>query len=367
MHQRTSVLSAFSFLSGLLAALSATAAWLLYYIGDLGQVCGMAGDDQQGVWLAARIVAGATVLPAVFALAFWLGARGAVRESGGALTGRGLYRTGMLLACGAVLASLGGRWSVSARAAGAMETSKLTPEERLQRAAGLETDAWTASLVQTLRVQSMDTGRHAVLETAIRDRKLEPGQLCAILETFAMDHERLQAARFCVPDKAVMRFSVEEVVALCRAFSMDSNRLAFLDLVAPGLVDMDKSHRILEAFDQSHSKTTAARTIKEKGGTNVARETGHGWLGAEVRSLPEGGVQVASMLSYGPAASAGLRVGDVVTHVDGKGVRTQEELVAAIRARAPGTKAPLTVRRGSATVQVEVGLGRAGGKKAEEE
>jgi putative serine protease PepD len=63
----------------------------------------------------------------------------------------------------------------------------------------------------------------------------------------------------------------------------------------------------------------------------------------------------------GPADSAGLQPGDVVTAVDGKAVGDSSELIVAIRARQPGDVVSLTVQRGGRTFQVKVTLGESSG------
>jgi len=59
---------------------------------------------------------------------------------------------------------------------------------------------------------------------------------------------------------------------------------------------------------------------------------------------------VQSVAAGGGAAAAGLRVGDVVTAVDGTAVMGPNGLVAAIAAHRPGEELTLTVRRGTRTL-----------------
>jgi len=59
----------------------------------------------------------------------------------------------------------------------------------------------------------------------------------------------------------------------------------------------------------------------------------------------------------GPAASAGIRAGDVVIAVDGRPVGQPEELVVAIRTKQPGQVLRLTYRRGTSVLTAEVVLG----------
>jgi putative serine protease PepD len=69
-----------------------------------------------------------------------------------------------------------------------------------------------------------------------------------------------------------------------------------------------------------------------------------------------GGAEVASVSAGGPAASAGLRVGDVITSVGGKRVSEPDDIAAAIQDRRPGEKVELEVRRGGSTETIAVTL-----------
>jgi predicted metalloprotease with PDZ domain len=82
------------------------------------------------------------------------------------------------------------------------------------------------------------------------------------------------------------------------------------------------------------------------------------YLGARVEGLspdladyfdvePEGGVLVLEVVEDSPAASAGLRAGDVIVEFDDEPVRTPRELVRMVRAQAPESTVTLAVvRRG---------------------
>jgi putative serine protease PepD len=59
----------------------------------------------------------------------------------------------------------------------------------------------------------------------------------------------------------------------------------------------------------------------------------------------------------GPAASAGVKAGDIVTAIDGKQITGSSDLVAAIAGRHPGDQLKLTVRRGSGTQTLTATLG----------
>ena len=67
----------------------------------------------------------------------------------------------------------------------------------------------------------------------------------------------------------------------------------------------------------------------------------------------------AAVTPGGPAEQAGLRAGDVILRVDDVPVTEPDELIVAIRARAPGDVVTLTVLRDGSESSVEVTLGEA--------
>jgi putative serine protease PepD len=84
----------------------------------------------------------------------------------------------------------------------------------------------------------------------------------------------------------------------------------------------------------------------------------HAYLGVgTTQSTGTTGAGVGSVTAGSPAASAGLKAGDIVTAVDGKQITSSSDLVAAIAARAPGDRIDLTVRRGSNTLTLTATLG----------
>jgi putative serine protease PepD len=69
------------------------------------------------------------------------------------------------------------------------------------------------------------------------------------------------------------------------------------------------------------------------------------------------GATVASVVSGGPAAAAGLRAGDVVVKAGDRAITDGDDLVAAIRTYQPGNRVTLTIHRGGSTTTVTVTLG----------
>jgi putative serine protease PepD len=58
----------------------------------------------------------------------------------------------------------------------------------------------------------------------------------------------------------------------------------------------------------------------------------------------------------GPAQAAGLRIGDVITRINGMYMANLESVITSIRSNAPGDKLRLTVSRGSRTFEVSLTL-----------
>jgi len=81
-----------------------------------------------------------------------------------------------------------------------------------------------------------------------------------------------------------------------------------------------------------------------------------GWIGIRPRSLkaeearqfgfPEGSVIVTAVYRGAPAATEGVRPGDVITQIEGNPINGAEELLARIAALTPGDSVTITVRRG---------------------
>jgi len=66
------------------------------------------------------------------------------------------------------------------------------------------------------------------------------------------------------------------------------------------------------------------------------------------------GVVVSSVTPGGPADQAGLKIGDTITSVNGKPVKTGDELVADITAEKPGTKVKIGYERGGKSSEATV-------------
>jgi putative serine protease PepD len=91
----------------------------------------------------------------------------------------------------------------------------------------------------------------------------------------------------------------------------------------------------------------AKRVAQEIIDTGRARRT---VIGAQLEGAfrnPSGGVRLSTVEPDGPAADAGLRVGDVVTRLDGHPLEEPADLIALVRKYAPGSVVSIEFRRGT--------------------
>jgi serine protease DegQ len=113
--------------------------------------------------------------------------------------------------------------------------------------------------------------------------------------------------------------------------------------------------------------TSTARNVMEA----IVRDgqVTRGWIGVEPQDLtaelaesfgiPAGsGVIITGVLQNGPAAQAGIRPGDVITHVGNRPVSNVAQLLTAVAALPPGEPAELAVTRREGATKLRVTPGR---------
>jgi putative serine protease PepD len=84
----------------------------------------------------------------------------------------------------------------------------------------------------------------------------------------------------------------------------------------------------------------------------------HSYLGVTIADATKGaGAQIGCIVSGGPADTAGLQAGDVITAVDGESISGADALTADLSGRLPGTKVTVTVDRNGSTKSIQVTLG----------
>jgi len=82
-----------------------------------------------------------------------------------------------------------------------------------------------------------------------------------------------------------------------------------------------------------------------------------GMLGVVVVETKDG-VTISSVVPASPAAKAGLQKNDVITHLNGKLLKKQDELTGAMKRFRPGTTIKLTIKRGEETLEKSATLGK---------
>jgi putative serine protease PepD len=97
-------------------------------------------------------------------------------------------------------------------------------------------------------------------------------------------------------------------------------------------------------------------------GLKLGKTVSHAWLGVQIdttgASAPTAttGAVIGSVETGGPAESAGLQSGDVVTSIDGQAIDDSTDLSSYVNTKAPGDKIKMTVHRNGQTQQVDVTL-----------
>jgi putative serine protease PepD len=91
----------------------------------------------------------------------------------------------------------------------------------------------------------------------------------------------------------------------------------------------------------------------------AGQKVSHAFLGVQVTPAESGGAQVTTVTSGGPAASAGLQQGDVITKVGGTTINDSDDLVSAVQSRRPGDRLEITFIRDAAEKTTTATLGEA--------
>lgn len=84
-----------------------------------------------------------------------------------------------------------------------------------------------------------------------------------------------------------------------------------------------------------------------------------GYLGVRITNDPQTGkVQLIQVDAGGPADKAGLKAGDLVTHLNGEPLENFQELIRIIGGARPGARVAVKVLRGGKEQEITVRLGK---------
>jgi putative serine protease PepD len=97
--------------------------------------------------------------------------------------------------------------------------------------------------------------------------------------------------------------------------------------------------------------------ILKKGGTIKRAYLGVQTSAANPGAANGGGAQVASIVPGGPAARAGIQIGDVIKSVGGKAIQGSTQLSTLVSSKTPGDQVAVVVQRGGVSRTVQVTLG----------
>jgi hypothetical protein len=313
---RLSGLAALGFLCGLLGILTVLAAVVVSACSRCGDLLGLSNLDHRPLRLAERILLYCSLGPAVGAAAFWLGARGVVLGSQGAIRGRALYRAGVLLAALTAFLALSGTSSLAERLetqlSRALRVRPPAPPEPEPGYLGVDVDpvqvqpepgssgslrsrvkrvvpaspAERAGLRPGDVILSVDGEAADSLPRQMASRRpgttvellvqreaespfpiratLDPPplqSLFALLRKQSFDDDRLAVLRAA---SAYRRYSVAELVEICSTFGFDSGRLEAIRLALPGLTDPENAFQLVGAVQFSDSKETVSGWVRER-------------------------------------------------------------------------------------------------------
>jgi serine protease Do len=120
-----------------------------------------------------------------------------------------------------------------------------------------------------------------------------------------------------------------EVIGINTAILTDTNAYAGVGFALP-------SNTVAQVYNQ----LTGPEHRVERGSIGIEFNAQENPAIARVYGV-QGGITISSVVAGSPAERAGLKVGDTIVSVDGKPVKTGDELVADIAGRKPGSKVAL--------------------------
>jgi putative serine protease PepD len=107
------------------------------------------------------------------------------------------------------------------------------------------------------------------------------------------------------------------------------------------------------------SSNTVTRIAGQLAKEGRVVDSGRADLGVDLRSLPQGGVIVASVVAHGPSATTGLRAGDVIRTIAGQAVSSVDSVSLALANEKPGQSVPVEIeQRDGATSTITIKLGQ---------
>lgn len=129
-----------------------------------------------------------------------------------------------------------------------------------------------------------------------------------------------------------------------------------LSKLMPELAPFDRAHGSKSGDEDEDDKPAPSPKDKKAEPKSLPTES-RPFLGIGLGSSDNGAL-VKDVAPNSPADSAGVKAEDVINKIDGKGVKSADELVEIVGSHKPGDKLKLSVSRGSDTKELEVTLGK---------
>jgi C-terminal processing protease CtpA/Prc len=162
----------------------------------------------------------------------------------------------------------------------------------------------------------------------------------------------------CRTDKACLLNSYHD-----RLSSLEEPSSAAPPSIAPSSETSHQNQPQPPASTQSQQKVSSGPEAASASSGEAPPAGGPGWLGVTLDSATSGsgerlGALVKDLDLAGPAASAGVKVGDVITAVNDQAIKSATELAQAVKSRPPGTTVSLAMLRDGSLKTLSVKLAR---------
>ncbi|MFO0923788.1 MAG: PDZ domain-containing protein [Pirellulales bacterium] len=142
------------------------------------------------------------------------------------------------------------------------------------------------------------------------------------------------------------------------ALEMDGKAVENYNALLASIRDKKEGDKIAFKLKRGEETISVSLTLENRPGQRPQTPAqSNVYMGLQGENNEGGGAKLTSITDDGPAAKAGLLSGDVVVKWDSEKIENYEGMVALIRAKKPGDKVKLEVKRGEATKQFEVEMG----------
>jgi S1-C subfamily serine protease len=132
-----------------------------------------------------------------------------------------------------------------------------------------------------------------------------------------------------------------------------------LAMLALGLAAAGGFFAASAALSEGHVKKSARVQVVPREPEIEAPGLGQAFVGLVLVEEPDGGgVRITQVISGSPADDAGLKKDDVITAVDGRSVKSVDDVQSVLKNKSPGDKVTFSVRRDGQEEEVTVTLGR---------